>query len=136
MISRQFILCAVLMAAGPAAAASQTAPDPCHVVRQACLKAGFKPGAGPTGLDRACFRPIAYGTNPPKGAAMALPTVDPKAADACRAILEGKPTVKPSATPTNTEAPTAPSTRLPTAVSPHNPTPTQPGPSANATPSR
>jgi hypothetical protein len=110
---------------------SQAASDPCGVVRQACLKAGFKPGTGPTGLERACLKPIAYGTNPPKGATMVLPSVDSKAVDACRASLEGKSAVKPPATPSNTETAPAEQSHSPTAVAPHNPPPTQPGPGAS-----
>lgn len=142
MTSRELVFGAMLIASGLAAgAATQTPTDPCRVVRQACLKAGFKPAAGPAGLDRACLRPIAYGTNPPKGATMALPSVDPKVADACRASLEGKqavasPASKPTTAPTNeATAPTA-SSRLPTAVSPHNPPPTDPGPDQHSNPSR
>lgn len=142
MISRQLAFSAMLIASGLAAGATaQGAPDPCRVVRMACLKAGFKPGTGPAGLERACLKPIAYGTNPPKGATMALPSVDPKVADACRASLEGKvavtsPASKPTSAPTNEETPPAASSRLPTAVSPHNPPPTDPGPGQPSNPSR
>jgi len=50
-----YILGAALILSGLSASAAYTAPDACTAVRQACLKAGFQPGKGPSGLERACL---------------------------------------------------------------------------------
>lgn len=129
MITSTSVLFAAAIAASLTAnAAVQTAPSPCRVIREACLKAGFQPGKGPGGVSQACLTPIVYETPPPKGAKPALPAIDPKLAADCRANLERAQPAKAPATPTSTEEPSVPSTRLPTAVSPHNPPPTDPGP--------
>ncbi len=128
MMTRQFVLGAALILGGLSAGAAYPAPDACKAIRQSCLKAGFQPGKGPSGLDQACFRPIVNDTTPPKGATRALPTIDPKAVADCRVSLEPARPTKAPETPTKSETPTAPASHQPTAVEPHNPPPTDPGP--------
>jgi hypothetical protein len=136
MITRQYVLSAALILAGLSAGAVHSETKSCQAIRQACLKAGFQPGKGPSGLERACLRPIVFDTTPPNGATRALPTIDPKTAADCRVSLEPAPPAKAPAAPANSETSAAPASRPPTAVAPHNPPPTDPGPDAGAAANR
>jgi hypothetical protein len=59
---------------------------PCAEIRAECLRAGFVPNGGRSGIGIGvdCVRPIMAGTRQPPRAARPLPRIDPRVVAACR----------------------------------------------------